>query len=68
MYVPTVSPWAPSRRVIIWAVDPLPLVPVMWITGYARCGSPIASTSRVIGSSVGDVTRPVFSYDAWSSR
>ena len=61
MYVPTLRPWAISRRVTIWAVEPLPLVPVMWMTGYARCGSPIAWTSRVIGSSVGDVTRPVFS-------
>ena len=33
VYVPTVRPWAISRRVIIWAVEPLPLVPVMWITG-----------------------------------
>ena len=33
VYVPTCRPWAISRRVIIWAVEPLPLVPVMWITG-----------------------------------
>ena len=33
VYVPTCSPWAISSRVIIWAVDPLPFVPVMWITG-----------------------------------
>ena len=68
MYVPTLSPWAISSRVIICAVEPLPLVPVMWITGWLSCGSPIAATSRVIGSSVGDVMRPVFSYDACSSR
>ena len=61
VYVPTCSPWAISRRVTICAVEPLPLVPVMWMTGAASCGSPIACTSRVIGSSVGDVTRPVFS-------
>ena len=33
VYVPTVRPWATSSRVTICAVDPLPLVPVMWITG-----------------------------------
>ena len=33
VYVPTWSPWANSSRVIICAVEPLPLVPVMWITG-----------------------------------
>ena len=42
VYVPTVRPWAISRRVIICAVEPLPFVPVTWITGSACCGSPIA--------------------------
>ena len=68
VYVPTVSPWTISSRVIICAVDPLPLVPVMWITGWLSWGSPIAATRRVIGSNVGEVIRPVFSYDACSSR
>ena len=38
VYVPTCRPWAISRRVTICAVEPLPLVPVMWMTGAARCG------------------------------
>ena len=33
VYVPTVDPRAISRRVIICDVEPLPFVPVMWITG-----------------------------------
>ena len=33
VYVPTCRPWAIRRRVIICAVEPLPLVPVMWMTG-----------------------------------
>ena len=62
MYVPTVRPWAISSRVIICDVEPLPLVPVTWITGYASCGSPIAATMRAASRSiVGDSIRPVFS-------
>ena len=30
------------------AVDVLPFVPVMWIDGYARCGSPSTSISAAI--------------------
>ncbi len=30
------------------AVEVLPLVPVMWIEGYARCGSPSTSISAAI--------------------
>ncbi len=33
VYVPTDSPCAISRRVIICVVEPLPLVPVTWMTG-----------------------------------
>jgi hypothetical protein len=33
VYVPTVRPCAISSRVIICVVEPLPLVPVMWMTG-----------------------------------
>jgi hypothetical protein len=44
------------------------LVPVTWITGIARCGSPIAEHSREIGSTDGLSTRPVLSYEACSSR
>ena len=33
VYVPTVRPLAISRRVIICDVEPLPLVPVTWMTG-----------------------------------
>jgi hypothetical protein len=33
VYVPTDSPWATSSAEIIRAVEPLPLVPVMWMTG-----------------------------------
>ncbi len=68
MYVPTVSPLATSSREIIWAVEPLPFVPVTWITGEACCGSPIAAQNAVITSIEGDSIRPVVSYDAWASR
>ena len=34
-------------------VEVLPLVPVMWMTGAARCGSPSSSTARRVGSSRG---------------
>ena len=33
VYVPTERPRAASSAVIMRAVEPLPLVPVMWITG-----------------------------------
>ena len=67
-YVPTVSPWAISRRVIICDVEPLPLVPVTWITGYVPCGSPITDISRWIVSSDGASITPVLSYVARESR
>ena len=59
--VPTVSPWATRSRVRIWAVEPLPLVPVMWMAGAERCGSPMSPTSRSMRSVDGDVMRPVSS-------
>ncbi len=40
---PVRSPSARSNDSIIAAVLPLPLVPLMWITGYACCGSPSSS-------------------------
>ena len=33
VYVPTVRPWAPNSAVTMAAVEPLPLVPVMWTAG-----------------------------------
>ena len=45
VYRPVRSPWARSSESIIRAVDVLPLVPVMWIDGYARCGLPSRSSS-----------------------
>ena len=35
------------------AVEPLPLVPVTWMTGALRCGSPRSSTSAWIRASEG---------------
>jgi hypothetical protein len=58
VYVPTVRPLATSSREIICAVDPLPFVPVRWITGAACCGSPIAAHSAAIVSVDGDVDAP----------
>ena len=59
--MPTVRPWAISRRVIIWAVEPLPLVPVMWMAGAARWGSPITDINRSMRSVDGELMRPVTS-------
>ena len=47
---PVRSPRPRSSASVIRAVDVLPLVPVMWITGQARCGSPSSPTSSVIRS------------------
>jgi hypothetical protein len=47
--------------VTICAVEPFPFVPVMWIAGAARCGSPMSATSRSMRSVEGDVMRPVSS-------
>ena len=59
--MPTVRPRAISNRVIMATVEPLPLVPVTWMTGIASCGSPIALQSLAIGSTLGLSTRPVLS-------
>ena len=59
--VPTVRPCATSSRVMICAVEPLPFVPVMWMAGAARCGSPISSMSRSMRAVVGEMMRPVAS-------
>ena len=45
----------------ICAVEPLPFVPVMWMAGAARCGSPISSMSRSMRAVVGEMMRPVAS-------
>ncbi len=59
--VPTVRPCATSSRVMICAVEPLPLVPVMWMAGAARWGSPITDISSSMRAVEGDVMRPVTS-------
>jgi hypothetical protein len=57
--VPTVSPWAWISREIICTVEPLPLVPVTWMTGAACCGSPSAWQKASITSVDGASIRPV---------
>ena len=47
-----------SRASIMRAVRVLPLVPVMWIEGYARCGSPRTSISA---RDAGDARAPAWS-------
>ena len=47
---PVRSPRPRSSASVIRAVDVLPLVPVMWMTGQARCGSPSSPTSSAIRS------------------
>ena len=47
---PVRRPRARSSASVIRAVDVLPLVPVIWMTGQARCGSPSRPTSSVIRS------------------
>ncbi len=46
---------------MISAVEPLPFVPVMWMAGAARCGSPMTAISRSMRSVEGEVIRPVTS-------
>ena len=50
---PVRRPSARSSDSIIAAVLPLPLVPVRWITGYARCGSPSSSVRAWIRPRLG---------------
>ena len=45
----------PQQRVDHAAVDVLPLVPVMWMTGYARWGSPSSRARVAIRSRVGSI-------------
>ncbi len=63
VYVPTLKPAAASMREIICTVEPLPFVPVTWMTGALRWGSPSAAQIAAIGSVVGESIRPVFWYD-----
>ena len=46
---------------MICAVEPLPFVPVMWMAGAARCGSPITAINRSMRSVDGDAIRPLTS-------
>ena len=52
---PVRRPRARSSVWIIRAVEVLPLVPVTWITGYERCGSPSRPVSSLIRSSDGSI-------------
>ncbi len=47
---PVRRPVARRSDSIIRLVDVLPLVPVMWMIGAERCGSPSSSTARRVGS------------------
>ena len=47
----TRKPSAISNLVVIRDVDPLPLVPVTWMTGRASWGLPSSATNRDIRSS-----------------
>ena len=51
--IPVCRPKDWSSASIIRAVDVLPFVPVTWITGYARCGSPRNCVSVRMRSRVG---------------
>ena len=44
------SRWPSAASASIAVVEPLPLVPVTWITGIASCGSPSTWMSRRMGS------------------
>ena len=46
-----------SNSVRILAVEPLPLVPVTWMTGHDRSGSPSSRHKARMRSSVGAPTR-----------
>ena len=50
---PTRSPSATIKVSIIRAVEVFPLVPVRWMTGYPRCGSPSSSVKASMRSRVG---------------
>ena len=53
MSVPTESPAATRSAVVIRATDVLPLVPVMWMTGYWSSGEPSSSISGRSRSTAG---------------
>src|SRR5216683_907077 len=53
--LPVRSPRSRSSASIMRAVDVLPLVPVMWMTGQERCGSPSSAVTAAIRSSVGSM-------------
>ncbi len=55
VYRPVRRPRVRSSVSVIRAVEVLPLVPVTWITGQARCGSPSRAASAAIRSSVGTI-------------
>ena len=56
VYRPVRSPRSRSSDSMSRAVLDLPFVPAMWITGYARCGSPRTSTRSRIRSRVGSIS------------
>ncbi len=58
VYVPTERPWAASNAAHSRVVEVLPLVPVTWMIGKERSGSPIARRRAAIRSSVGWAARP----------
>lgn len=66
---PVRRPWARTMLSVIRAVEVLPFVPVMWMTGYARCGSPSSSTARrvAVRRCSGDCS-PIRAYRAASTR
>ncbi len=69
---PVRRPNSRSSRSVIRAVEVLPFVPVMWMTGNVRCGSPISSTTAAIRASVGvrscSGVRPRISASTWRIR
>ena len=57
MKVPTLSPLAISSAVAMAEVEPLPLVPVMWMDGMESWGSPSNEVRVRMRSSVGRARR-----------
>ena len=56
---------AVSSASTIRATDVLPLVPAMWIDGYAGCGEPSSSISAEMRAVLGSI---LVSGQRWSSR
>ena len=69
VYVPTLRPLAMSSDDAIADVDPLPLVPVMWMEGMESWGSPRSAVRARMRSSVGKARRRgmLDSKSMWSS-